>query len=83
LKDKYLVIIIGAGVTLSVTADIFKRSLPRLTWTGLIRNGLNYLVTDGYGEASNQRTEKAYAALDYSDTNNLLYAAKILKEQLV
>jgi hypothetical protein len=77
------VIIVGAGVTLSATADVSGRPLPRLTWTGLIRNGLDYLVTDGYGEASNQRTEEAYAALDYSDTNNLLYAAKILKEQLV
>jgi hypothetical protein len=77
------VIIVRAGVTLSATANISERPLPRLTWTGLIRNGLDYLVTDGYGEVSNQRIKKAYAALDYSDTNNLLYAAKILKEQLV
>lgn len=76
-------IIVGAGVTLSATADVFRRPLPRLTWTDLIRNGLEYLVTDGYGEASNRRTEETYAALEYSDTNNLLYAAKILKEQLV
>jgi hypothetical protein len=43
LKDKRLVIIVGAGVTLSATANI-SGPLPRITWTGLIRNGLGVLL---------------------------------------
>jgi SIR2-like domain len=82
LKDKHLVIIVGAGVTLSATADTSGRPLSRLTWTGLIRNGLDYLVTDGYVEASDHEIEQAYAALKYTDPNSLLRAAEILKDQL-
>jgi hypothetical protein len=77
------VIIVGAGVTLSATADISGSPLPRITWKGLIRNGLDYLNTDGYGEASNQGIEQAYAALEHTDTNSLLRAGNILKSQLV
>jgi hypothetical protein len=44
LKDKRLVITVGAGVTLSSTVDI-SGPLPRITWSGLIRNDLDYLVT--------------------------------------
>lgn len=47
LKDKRLVIIVGAGVTLGVTSDISRQPLPRLTWTDLVRNGLDYLVNEG------------------------------------
>lgn len=75
-------IIVGAGVTLSATADTSGRPLSRLTWTGLIQNGLDYLVTDGYVEASDHEIEQAYAALKYTDPNSLLRAAEILKDQL-
>jgi hypothetical protein len=77
------VIIIETGITLSATADIFRRPLPRITWTDLIRNDLDYLSIDGYGETSNQGIEQAYDAFEYIDINNLLRAANILKDQLI
>jgi hypothetical protein len=76
------VIIIGAGVTLSATADVSGRPLSRITWTGLIRNGLDYLVGDGYVDRSNRRTKRAYEALEDPDTDSLLGAANILRNQL-
>jgi hypothetical protein len=82
LKDKRLVIIVGAGVTLSATADISGMPLPRLTWTGLIQNGLEYLVTNGYVDASNRRTKQAYAMLKETDTDSLLNAANIVRRLL-
>src|SRR5271155_5197369 len=81
LKDKRLVIIVGAGVTLSATANI-SGPLPRITWTGLIRNGLDYLVNEGYVDAGNRRTRRAYEALEDPDTDSLLDAANILSSQL-
>jgi NAD-dependent SIR2 family protein deacetylase len=82
LKDKRLVIIVGAGVTLSATADSSGMPITRLTWTGLIRKGLDYLVTDGYVDASNRRTRQAYAMLKETDINSLLDAANIMVDQL-
>src|SRR5271155_557476 len=82
LKDKRLVIIIGAGVTLSATADVSGTPLPRITWTGLIRNGLDYLVTDGHVDASNRRTRQAYDAIEQTDADSLLDAASTLRHQL-
>lgn len=82
MRDKKLVVVVGAGVTLSATADIAGRPLPRLSWTGLIRNGLDYLVTEGYVEASNRRTKRAYDALEDVDTDSLLDAANIMAAQL-
>ncbi len=83
LKDKRLVIIVGAGVTLSATADVSgKRPLSRITWAGLIQNGLDYLVTDGYVDASDCRIRQAYAALEDTNTGSLLNAANIMRSQL-
>jgi hypothetical protein len=42
------VLIVGAGVTLNATGDESGKPLPRLTWTGLTQNGLEYLVDNGY-----------------------------------
>jgi hypothetical protein len=81
LEDKRLVIIAGAGVTLSATANI-SGPLPRITWTGLIRNGLDYLVKEGFVDAGNRRTRRAYDALEDPDTDSLLDAANILSSQL-
>src|SRR3989440_8419920 len=75
LKDKRL------GLTLSATANI-SGPLPRITWTGLIRNGLDYLVNEGYVDAGNRRTRLAYKALEDPDTDSLLDAANILSSQL-
>ncbi|KEF61211.1 uncharacterized protein A1O9_02776 [Exophiala aquamarina CBS 119918] len=82
LKDRRLVIIVGAGVTLSATTDDNGRPPSRITWQGLIRNGLDYLVTENYVEASNRRTRRAYEALEDGDTDSLLDAAGILRDQL-
>jgi hypothetical protein len=43
LRDKKLVIIVGAGISLSA----IQPSPSRITWTGLIRDGLNYLQAEG------------------------------------
>jgi hypothetical protein len=81
LRDKRLVIIVGAGVTLSATADV-SGPLQSLTWTGLIRNGLDYLVNERYVDAANGRTRRAKGALEDTDTDSLLDAANILVSQL-
>ena len=82
LKDKCLVIIVGAGVIFSVTANK-SGPLPRITWTGLIRNGLDYLVNEDYVDAANRRIRRAYDALEDIDTDNLLDAANIMAVQLI
>jgi NAD-dependent SIR2 family protein deacetylase len=81
LKDKRLVVIVGAGVTLSATADK-SGPLPRITWAGLIRNGLDYLVTERYVDSLNSRIKHAYAALEGTDADSLLNAASIMRYQL-
>jgi hypothetical protein len=82
LDKSGLVIVVGAGVTLSATADASGKPPLRITWTGLIRNGLDYLVHDGYVDASNQRIIRAYEALEDKNTNSLLDAANTLSDQL-
>ena len=82
LKNNRLVILVGAGVTLSATADESGKPIPRLTWTGLVRNGLDYLVTSGYVDASNRRTRQAYTALENGNTESLLDAVSIMRNQL-
>ena len=82
LNEKRLVIIVGAGVTLSATADELGKPLSRITWTGLIWNGLDYLVNVGHVDASTRRTRRAYEALEDPDTESLLDAANILSSQL-
>ena len=82
LKNKRLVLITGAGVTLGATADSSRQALSRITWTGLIRNGLDYLVQEGHVDRSNRRTRRAYDALDEQDMDDLLDAASILRSQL-
>jgi len=81
LKDKRLVIIVGAGVTLNTTADESGNPLARITWTSLVRNRLDYLVTDGYVDAANRRTRLAYTALEDHDMDSLLDAASIMSSQ--
>jgi hypothetical protein len=82
LKNKRLAVIVGAGVTLSATADASGKPLSRITWTGLIRNGLDLLVHDGYVDRTDCRTKRAYEALDDPDIDGLLDAANILSSQL-
>ena len=82
LKSHRLAIIIGAGVTLNVTADESGKPLSQITWTGLIRNGLDYLVSEGYVDTSNRRTKRAYEALEDPQVDGLLDAADIMSSQM-
>jgi hypothetical protein len=69
-------------VTLNATADVSGKPLPRITWTGLIKNGLDYLRDDGYVDSSDRSMRQAYEALVEPDTNGLLDAASILSSEL-
>jgi hypothetical protein len=55
LKEKRLIVVVGVGVTLYAISDISDTPLPRLTWTGLIRNGLDYLIYEGLIKALSRR----------------------------
>jgi hypothetical protein len=76
------VIVTGARVTLNVMADETGIPLSRITWTGLIRNGLDYLVHEGYVDRSNRRTKRAYEALEDLEVDGLLDAANIVSSQM-
>jgi hypothetical protein len=65
-----------------VTADETGKPLSRITWTGLIRNGLDYLVHEGYVDTSNRRTRRAYEALEDPEVDGLLDAANIVSSQM-
>jgi hypothetical protein len=82
LRNKQLAVIVGAGVTLSATADISGKPLSRITWTGLIQNGLDFLVSEGYVDRLNRRIKSAYEALQNPDIDGTLNAANILSSQL-
>lgn len=82
LNNNRLAIITGAGVTLNVTADASGMPLSRITWTGLIRNGLDYLVHEGYVDTLNRRIKRAYEALKDPEVNGLLDAANIVSSQM-
>jgi predicted ATPase len=76
-----LVIVVGAGVTLGATKGP-TGPLRRLTWNGLIENGLDYLVNEVYNGVRDKRIEHAYSALEGGDTEELLDAAMIMKDRL-
>lgn len=82
LHHRNLVIIVGAGVTVAATADSSGTPMPRVTWTGLIRNGLDYLVKEEYVEASNRRTAQAYDSLSQNNQSSLLDAANVMVDQM-
>lgn len=82
LKDKRLVIIVGAEITLSAIANISGIPFSRLTWTDLIRNNLDYLIINSYVNVSNYRTRLAYAIFKETDTDSLLNTANIMIGQL-
>jgi hypothetical protein len=63
LRNRRLAIIVGVGVTLSATADASGKPLSRIIWTGLIQNGLDFLVSEGYVDGSNSGIKLAYEAL--------------------
>jgi hypothetical protein len=77
-----LVIIVGAGVTLGATRGPTGPP-PRVTWNGLIQNGLDYLVAEVYNGVRDKRLQHAYRALEGGDSEELLDAAMIMKDRLV
>ncbi|KFY35253.1 hypothetical protein V494_06081 [Pseudogymnoascus sp. VKM F-4513 (FW-928)] len=82
LENNQLAIITGAGVTLNVTADTSGNPVSRITWTDLMRNGLDHLVSEGYVDTSNRRTKRAYNALEDPEVDGLLDAANIVTSQM-
>jgi hypothetical protein len=82
LINRSLAVIVGTGVTLNATAESSGKPLQRLTWTGLIQNGLEYLVCQKCIDPSSDKKIRAEKALKVSDTNSLLEAANILKSLL-
>jgi hypothetical protein len=48
----------------------------------LIRNGLDYLVSEGFVDTSNRRTRGAYEALEDPEVDGLLDAANIVSSQM-
>jgi hypothetical protein len=75
------VIIVGAGVTLGATRGP-DGSPARLTWAGLIRNGLDYLVNDVYNGTQDDRIRRAYSALESRSAEGFSDAAMIMKARL-
>jgi hypothetical protein len=79
LRDKKLVIIAGAGVSLSATHP----SPPRITWTGLIRDGLDYLQR-GFVPGDDEDLNYYRRVLQRETTNirNVLRSCHYLKDEL-
>jgi len=90
LKEGNLAICVGAGVTLYTTAQNTKSdgkrdNLQRMTWKGLIRSGLNYLVAYDNLKPNDYpfQMQFGYAALKNNDSSrNLLLAAENMKNLL-
>ena len=80
LQDKKLVIIIGAGIPLSAIHP----SPHRLTWTGLISEGLDYLKDEGFVAADDVDLDYYRGVLQRGNTNirNMLRVCGYLKDEL-
>lgn len=65
-----------------MTADTSGKPPSRITWTGLIRNGLDYLVHEDYVDNSDRRTKMAYEALENPEVDGLLDAANVVSSQM-
>ena len=80
LHNKKLVIIVGAGISLSATHP----SPPRITWTGLIRDGLDYLEHKGFVEAEDPDLNYYRGVLERDNANirAILRACHYLKDEL-
>jgi hypothetical protein len=80
LHDKKLVIIVGAGITLNATHS----SPSRITWIGLIRDGLDYLRDEGFIAAEDEDLNYYRRVLqrDNIDIRNVLRVCGYLKDEL-
>lgn len=83
LKHYRLVIIVGAGITMGATSDeSWNNPLPRITWKGLIMNGLDYLVQERYLQDSHSDITMAKEMLRRGNLKSVLRAANITKTEL-
>lgn len=80
LRDKRLVIVVGTGVTLSATHP----SPSRVTWKGLVLNGLEYLEDECLVQSDSEEFKFYRACLQKTsaDQSQLLRACNYLKEEL-
>jgi NAD-dependent SIR2 family protein deacetylase len=80
LRNNKLVIIVGAGITLSATHP----SPPRTTWTGLIHDGLDYLQHEGFVAEDDMELNHYRKILQQENPNlrAVLRACGYLKDEL-
>lgn len=80
LRDKKLVVIVGAGISLCATHP----SPQRITWTGLIRNGLDYLEEEGFVAAHDRHLKFYRESLeqDNADVQEVLRVCSYVKDKL-
>ncbi|KAF1816359.1 hypothetical protein P152DRAFT_511146 [Eremomyces bilateralis CBS 781.70] len=82
LRNGCIAIIVGAGITINATVQSSGHPLERITWNGLVKHGLDYLVTNQYVDRKNRQVKCALDLLESEDTEDLLLAAHILREKL-
>jgi hypothetical protein len=80
LRNKKLVIIVGAGISLNAIHP----SPSRITWTGLIRDGLDYLQEEGFVPKDDEDLNYYRKVLERRDTriHTILFACGYLKAEL-
>src|SRR5947207_4652774 len=80
LRNKKLVIIVGAGITLSATNP----SNSHITWTGLIQDGLDYLQHEGFVSADDMELNHYRKILQQEKSNirAVLRSCGYLKDEL-
>jgi len=79
LRNKKLVIIVGAGITLSATYP----SAQRITWTGLINDGLDYLEHEGFvAEDDMELSHYRKVLQENANIRAVLRACGYLKDEL-
>lgn len=87
LKQKNLAICVGSGVTLFSTRGNDAKVRARLTWTGLIRNGFDYLQREQprFYKDNEKRFGKARDTLDDDDhtLEDVLHVASTLTQFMV
>jgi DNA-binding beta-propeller fold protein YncE len=85
LARKLLVVVTGAGVSLSATEQEDGSSLPQLTWNGLLLNALDYLDGDARFGPSDQRSLQFHRGnlTSNATADDLMQAANYAKDQLV
>ncbi|KAE8306248.1 SIR2-like domain-containing protein [Aspergillus transmontanensis] len=82
-KQRKLILVVGAGVTLNATMEETGKHLAELTWNGLVRSGLDHLSQLPHFEQYNDRLDHAYRALERNTEASLMDAINIMKSLMV